>query len=105
MHWLCFATLIGVIATCSPATPDSGSRESTISSDHLFVWTAAADSTQPDFLTVLDVRAEGDRYGSIVATLTVPGLRNGPHHTEHEMAEDGLLRANGLPPGRPTFST
>jgi hypothetical protein len=69
-------------------------------SDHLFVWTAAADSTQPDFLAVIDVRAEGDRYGSVVATLPVPGLRNGPHHTEHEMAGDGILLANGFASGQ-----
>jgi hypothetical protein len=69
-----FATLIGIIAACSPGTPDTPSPD-TISSDHLFVWTAAADSTHPDFLAVLDVRAEGDRYGTVVATLTVPGLR------------------------------
>jgi hypothetical protein len=99
VRWLRYATLIGVIAACSPGTPDSGSRD-TISSDRLFVWTAGADSTQPDFLAVFDVRAEGDRYGSVVATLTVPGLRNIPHHTEHEMAGDGLLFANGYVTGQ-----
>jgi hypothetical protein len=100
VQWLRCAILIGVIAACSPATPDTASPDSTISSDHLFVWTAGADSTQPDFLAVFDVRAEGDRYGSVVATLTVPGLRNIPHHTEHEMAGDGLLFANGYVTGQ-----
>jgi hypothetical protein len=99
-RWLRFATLIGVFAACSPATPDTASPDAAISSDHLFVWTAAADSTQPDFLAVFDVRAEGDRYGSVVATLTVPGVRNIPHHTEHEMAGDGLLFANGYVTGQ-----
>jgi hypothetical protein len=98
VRWLRFA-LTGVVAACSAGTPDSASRD-TISSDHLFVWTAAADSTQPDFLAVLDVRAQGDRYGSVVATLAVPGVRNGPHHTEHEMAGDGLLLANGFATGQ-----
>ncbi|CAN5636360.1 hypothetical protein BH23GEM3_BH23GEM3_02690 [soil metagenome] len=92
--------VIAVIAACSPATPDTTPPGVPISSDHLFVWTAAADSTQPDFLAVLDVRADGDRYGSIVATLTVPGLRNGPHHTEHEMAGDGFFLANGFASGQ-----
>jgi hypothetical protein len=98
VRWLRFA-LIGVVAACSAGTPDNASR-TTVSSDHLYVWTAAADSTQPDFLAVFDVRAEGDRYGSVVATLTVPGLRNGPHHTEHEMAGDGLLLVNGYATGQ-----
>jgi hypothetical protein len=100
VHWLRSGALIGVIAACSAGTPDSASRDATISSDHLFVWTAAADSTSPDFLAVLDVRADVDRYGSIVATLTVPGLGNVPHHTEHEMAGDGLLLANGFATGQ-----
>jgi hypothetical protein len=100
MHWLRFATLIGVVAACSPATPDTAATDTPISSDHLFVWTAAADSSQPDFLAVFDVRSEGDRYGSVVATLAVPGVRNGPHHTEHEMAGDGLLLANGFATGQ-----
>jgi hypothetical protein len=94
-----FVILIGVIAACS-GTPDGASRDIAVSSDHLFVWTAAADSTQPDFLAVLDVRAESDGYGSVVATLTVPGLRNIPHHTEHEMAGDGLLFANSYVTGQ-----
>jgi hypothetical protein len=91
--------LICVMAACS-GTPDSASRDITVSSDHLFVWTAGADSARPDFLAVFDVRAESDRYGSIVATLTVPGVRNVPHHTEHEMAGDGLLFANGYVTGQ-----
>jgi hypothetical protein len=99
-HRLRFATLVAVIASCSPGAPDSASRDGTNASDHLFVWTAGADSTQPDFLAVLDVRAEGDRYGSVVAMRTVPGLRNAPHHTEHEMAGDGLLFANGYVTGQ-----
>lgn len=100
VRWLRAATLIGAVVACSPATPDSASPDGTTSSDYLFVWTAAADSMQPDFLAVLDVRAEGGRYGSVVATLPVPGLRNGPHHTEHEMAGDGLLLANGFASGQ-----
>jgi hypothetical protein len=95
-----FATLIGVMGACSTATPKATSPDAATSSDHLFVWTAGADSTQPDFLSVFDVGAESDRYGSVVATLTVPGLRNVPHHTEHEMAGDGLLFANGYVTGQ-----
>ncbi|MEO6445905.1 MAG: hypothetical protein ABIZ91_05440 [Gemmatimonadaceae bacterium] len=40
------------------------------------------------------------RYGTLVTTVPVPGRRNGPHHTEHEMPSDGHLFANGFGSGR-----
>lgn len=67
---------------------------------YLYLWTASADSTQPDFLAVLDVTEDSARYGRLVATLPVPGLRNGPHHTEHELAADRQLFANGFDTGQ-----
>ena len=71
--------------------------------DYLYLWTASADSTQPDFLAVVDVTEPADdstRYGDVVTTLAVPGLGNGPHHSEHEMPADGQLFANGWATGR-----
>jgi len=68
--------------------------------EYLFLWTGSADSTQPDFLAVLDVSEQGERYGRLVTTLPVPGLRNGPHHTEHEMPADHQLFANGFSSGQ-----
>ena len=100
MHRSTLAALLVVLAACGPGTPEASSPETIPPSHHLFAWTAAADSTHPDFLAVLDVRAEGARYGKVVATLPVPGLRNDPHHTEHEMAADGLLFANGFASGQ-----
>ena len=70
------------------------------SSDFLYVWTASADTTQPDFLAVVDVRPASDRYGRLVTTVPVPGLKNQPHHTEHEMPADGRLFANGFGSGQ-----
>ena len=70
------------------------------SSDHLYLWTASADSTQPDFLAVLDVRPNAAGYGRLVTTVPVPGRKNGPHHTEHEMAPGGRLFANGFGSGQ-----
>lgn len=67
---------------------------------YLYLWTAAADGVQPDFLAVLDVTEGGDRYGRLVTTLPVPGRANGPHHTEHEMPADGQLFANGFESGQ-----
>jgi len=68
--------------------------------EYLYVWSASTDSTEPDFLAVLDVTEDSARYGRLVTTLPVPGRRNGPHHTEHEMPADGLLFANGFASGQ-----
>jgi len=89
----CLAAAALVAAACRPDAPAS-------SPDYLFLWTAAADSTQPDFLAVLDVTEDSVQYGALVTTVPVPGRGNGPHHTEHEMPADGLLFANGFPSGQ-----
>ena len=67
---------------------------------YLYVWTASSDTTQPDFLAVLDITADSARYGRLVATLPVPGRHNVPHHTEHEMPADRHLFANGFGSGQ-----
>lgn len=88
---------ISLIVACVGESPATAAR------DYLYVWTASADSTQPDFLAVLDVTEPADdtaRYGRLVTTLAVPGLRNGPHHTEHELAGDAQLFANGFGSGK-----
>ena len=76
------------------------SAEEAKPSDYLYLWTASADSLQPDFLAVLDVRESAGRYGRLVTTVPVPGRHNGPHHTEHAMPADGLLFANGFASGQ-----
>ena len=68
--------------------------------DYLYLWTASADTTYPDFLAVLDVTEDSGRYGRLVTTLPVPGRGNMPHHTEHEMPADRQLFANGFKSGR-----
>lgn len=90
--------LAALVAAAACGTPDSVTREST--RDYLYLWTASADSTQPDFLAVLDVTEDSVQYGTLVTTLAVPGLGNGPHHTEHEMPADGQLFANGFASGQ-----
>ena len=94
-----FATLvlITLVTACTTAEPP---KTGAGSSDYLYLWTASADSTQPDFLAVLDVRPDSGRYGRLVTTLPVPGLGNRPHHTEHEMPADHQLFANGFGSGR-----
>jgi hypothetical protein len=68
--------------------------------EYLYLWTASADSSQPDFLAVLDVTEQSGRYGRLVTTLRVPGLQNMPHHTEHQMPADRRLFANGFATGQ-----
>src|SRR5687767_10631056 len=68
--------------------------------EYLYLWTASADSMQPDFLAVLDVTEDSTRYGRLVATLPVPGFQNLPHHTEHELPPDRQLFANGFGSGQ-----
>ena len=81
------------LAGCAPGSPGSP--------QYLHLWTASADPAQPDFLAVLDITERGDdRYGRLVTTLPVPGRRNVPHHTEHEMPADGQLFANGFGSGQ-----
>jgi hypothetical protein len=90
---LVLPTLTALACSCS-AAPSSGAAE------YLYLWTASADSTQPDFLAVLDVTEDSARYGRLVTTLPVPGLANGPHHTEHDMPADRQLFANGFNAGQ-----
>jgi hypothetical protein len=88
------AVLLAALAcTSRPAEPVAPAPE------YLYLWTGSADSTQPDFLAVLDVTEDSVRYGRLVTTLPVPCLRNGPHHTEHEMPADRQLFANGFGSG------
>jgi hypothetical protein len=70
------------------------------SSAYLYLWSASSDSTKPDFLAVIDARANRGSYGKLIGTVPVPGLKNGPHHTEHAMPADGRLFANGFASSR-----
>lgn len=69
-------------------------------SRYLYVWTGSTDTTAPDVLAVFDVRPEGDRYGALIGTVPVGSGNNGPHHTEHELAPDRQLFANGFRSGK-----
>jgi hypothetical protein len=72
------------------------------SSDYLYLWTSSADSSESDFLAVYDLRSRSsaERYGDLVATVPVPGRGNRTHHTEHELAADRRLFANGYGSGQ-----
>ncbi|MBA3854536.1 MAG: hypothetical protein C0503_08980 [Gemmatimonas sp.] len=68
--------------------------------EYLYAWTAAADSTQADFLAVIDVTDGSATVGQVLHTVPVPGRNNGPHHSEHEMAPGGRLFVNGFDSGQ-----
>jgi hypothetical protein len=93
MPRLCPAVLLS-LAACAPKADAPAAR------DYLYLWTAAADSTKPDYLAVLDVTEDSARYGRLVTTVPVPGFANGPHHTEHQMPADGRLFVNGFASGK-----
>jgi hypothetical protein len=95
IRWLPLAALL---ALCACGT--RGAVTAAEPAEYLYLWTASADSTQPDFLAVLDVTEGPARYGRLVTTLGVPGAGHGPHHIEHEMHADGRLFANGFGSGQ-----
>lgn len=93
-------TTVHAQAPVKPAPPMGALVMPPRSSDYLYLWTASADSTKPDFLAVVDVRPSAGRYGKIIGTVPVPGLHNVPHHSEHVMPEDGRLFVNGFGSGK-----
>ena len=90
------------LASASPLFGQRVARRAVATSEYLYLWTASADSSGPDFLAVYDIRdnAKAARYGALVTTVAVPGRGNGPHHTEHDMPVDGRLFANGFRSGQ-----
>ncbi|NNM35180.1 MAG: hypothetical protein HKO53_19045 [Gemmatimonadetes bacterium] len=69
--------------------------------EFLFAWVTDSDSTDLNFLAVLDADSTSDSYGAVLKTLAIPteGRTRG-HHTEHEMPEGGLLFANDFGTGK-----
>lgn len=95
-------TLLSSALVASAITPAALSAQAkpAAPSRYLYLWTASADTTKPDFLAVVDVAPKSPTYGTLVTTVPVPGLANWPHHTEHELASDGRLFANGFDGGK-----
>ncbi len=67
---------------------------------YLYVWAGDADTTESDFLAVIDVRPGSPAYGTVLSTLPVGARATRPHHTEHQLERDRLLFANGFDAGR-----
>ena len=67
---------------------------------YLFAWTGDEDREEDDFLAVIDLARQGDRYGTIVATTPVGERGLWPHHTEHQFSASRMLFANGFAANR-----
>lgn len=86
-----FGAALGAGSGCaSPSRP----------SQVVYAWTAGADSAAADFLAVVDADSTSATYGQVLERVEVPGRRNGPHHSEHELATDGRLFVNGFASGQ-----
>ena len=85
-------TALGACTTSGPTPSDAGRPAEP---RYLFAWTGDEDRQDSDFLAVVDLARDGDRYGTIVATAPVGEKALWPHHTEHELASDRTLFANG----------
>jgi len=92
--------VISVMLIALTGGPSGATEPASATPQYLYLWTASADASQPDFLAVLDITESDGRYGRLVTTLPVPGRGNGPHHTEHEMPADRQLFANGFASGQ-----
>lgn len=63
---------------------------------YLFTWVGDEDRADSDFLAVVDLARQGERYGTIVATTPIGEKGLWPHHTEHELGASRMLFANGF---------
>ena len=63
---------------------------------YLFAWAGDEDRLDSDFLAVVDLAPDGDRYGTIVATTPIGEKGIWPHHTEHELSPSRMMFANGF---------
>jgi hypothetical protein len=89
----------GILA-CASVAFAFGCARAEPAPDVIFAWAAGADSSAADFLAVIDVTPGSEAAGQVLARVEVPGRRNGPHHSEHELFGDGRLFVNGFASGQ-----
>ena len=68
-------------------------------SRYLYVWARSADTSQPDFLAVIDAAPSSPSYGSVISSVSVGVPVNLAHHTDYAMPAGGILFANDYPSG------
>ncbi len=89
-----------VALSCARHVPASADHPQQQPSRYVFTWAGDEDRQDSDFLAVIDLARDGDRYGTIVATAPVDEKGLWPHHTEHELGASKTLFANGFSSNR-----
>jgi hypothetical protein len=93
---LIVALLTSVAVGCAPARAPSTRPSEPPPARYLFAWAGDEDRQESDFLAVIDLTRDGDRYGTIVATAPIGEKGIWPHHTEPELSASKTLFANGF---------
>ncbi len=68
-------------------------------SRYLYVWARSADTSQPDFLAVVDASPSSTTYGKVLSSVSTGVPVNLAHHTDYEMPKGGILFANDFSSG------
>ncbi|MDB4892428.1 MAG: hypothetical protein JWL61_4283 [Gemmatimonadetes bacterium] len=92
----CLALLVVAALSCATHVPAAGSHVEKPPARYLFTWAGDEGREDSDFLAVIDLARDGDRYGTIVATTPVGETGVWPHHTEHDLGASQTLFANGF---------
>jgi hypothetical protein len=95
---LAAVALVG--SSCSKPLPAPTGPATRPPTRYLFAWAGDEDREESDFLAVIDLARDGDRYGTVVATLPVGERALWPHHTEHLLGASRTLFANGYASNR-----
>jgi hypothetical protein len=90
------ALLTFSILSCANPFPRESPTGDRQPARYLFAWAGDDDRHDSDFLAVIDLARDGDRYGTIVATTPIGERGIWPHHTEHELGPSKTLFANGF---------
>ena len=94
------SAIVIVALACVGSALFSADQTDQASPRYLFTWVGDEGREDSDFLAVVDLRRQGDRYGTIVATAPVGEKGLWPHHTEHELGASDTLFANGFSANR-----
>jgi len=86
----------GAALACAGHAPRTVTHAERPPARYLFAWAGDEDREDSDFLAVIDLARDGDRYGTIVATTPIGEKGLWPHHTEHELGPSQMLFANGF---------
>jgi hypothetical protein len=94
------ALLLLAALSCARHAPGAADHVKLPPARYLFTWAGDEDREDSDFLAVIDLARDGDRYGTIVTTVPVGEKGLWPHHTEHELGAGRMLFANGFSSNR-----